>query len=39
MRKLLIKIFVKQFAVMVIMKKYDCTYRQAKNLYEIYNSL
>jgi hypothetical protein len=39
MRKLLMKIFPKQIAIMIVMHKYDCTYRQAKNLYEIYNKL
>lgn len=33
------KIFPKQVTILVIMQKYDCTYRQAKNLYEIYHKL
>ena len=39
MRRLLMKIFPKQIAIMIVMHKYDCTYRQAKNLYEIYTKI
>ncbi len=39
MRKLFVKYCPNQLAILIIMSKYDCTYKQAKNIYNLFKQL